>query len=69
MLNLSILLKYYAKIVFNRSKSLIGHFYDSIGEKIDHIFLNLKVELIGGLIEESTLDLGSIHIDELNLEQ
>ena len=31
--------------------------------------MDLKVELIGRLIEESALNLGAIHVDELDLEE
>lgn len=69
LLDLGILLEDDAKVVFDRCEAFVGHFDHSVGEKVDHIFLYLQIELVRCFVKESALDLGAVHVDELDLEQ
>ena len=67
--NLRIFLKNYAKVIFNGSKPLICHLYNTIRKKIDHIFLDFGLKQVCGFVKESSLYLRPIHVNEFYFEK
>lgn len=65
----AVFVEYDAVVVFDRCVLLISHFHLSVGKRVDFVFLNRTVHLLGLVVEERGQDLGSDVVDQLDVEQ
>ena len=69
MLNRTIFIKHNAVVILDTGVFLVGHFDLAISERIDLILLQLHIILVCLFIKEGSLNLSTIFIYQLDIEQ
>ena len=69
MLNRRVLIKDDRVVILDACILLVGHFYLPVCESIHLVILQVHLIHIRLLVEESGLDLGASHVDQLYVEK
>jgi hypothetical protein len=69
LLDVSILVKHYAKVILDSGESLVGQLHITIGEKVNASFLHYGFIFIASILEESRLYHGSKRVHQLNIQE
>jgi len=69
LLDLGVAVEHNGVVVLNARVPLVGHLDLSIGEEVDFVLLEDRVEVVGLFVEKGSLNLRSLIVNQLHVQQ